>query len=470
MPRVSARSRGCRTCLKAKVKCDEAGPVCSRCARLGKPCTGPIKGPVIVDMSVKLRKKHDIQCNGIYSSQDADSTRHTLVEESSLVTVRRSSGPDAIHFAAKSPILGTRATDKDQVIDLNFPPRETSFLHPYYKSLIGSGVEQLCIAQFISTFAKAEQCHVGKADWMRELPQMASMGDIPALKHAIRAASMACYANTLQLTSLRTDACRWYTVSLNQQNRRLSRISQGNGNVKQPTLEDISAWSGHIMGAVTLCKLMGPEVYCSVVPTALFRTIRIISLPIFIFEKKESFFGKYPWTAVPFSTEPKTPLDELMDLMHYIPNCLALYNRNSNEKYQCYTGTAQDTNTPTLALDVHQLNQQLEEWESEFMLSPHKENNIGYRTLADINLSSLDSLPADTAIATINAAYVILHSILVLSGSSQPCSKSKIISSADAILNASDNLISDQLRASTWVLYLERLDYAVGIGGANNEP
>lgn len=249
-------------------------------------------------MAVKLRKKHNIQPTVTHPIQNADPTTCPLREQSSPAAVRRNSEPDGImNSGRKSVISGRRTTDLNQFTDLEFPAQETSFIHPYCKSLMGSGVEQLCIAQFISTFAKAEQCHVGKADWIRELPQMASMGDIPALRIAIRAASMACYANTLQLTSLRTDACRWYTVSLNQQNRLLSRISQGDGKVKQPTLEElftsimfvyfelsnctsISAWSSHIMGAVTLCKLMGPEVYCSVVPTALFRTIRMISVSV----------------------------------------------------------------------------------------------------------------------------------------------------------------------------------------------
>ncbi|KAF5665623.1 fungal transcriptional regulatory n-terminal [Fusarium denticulatum] len=39
MPGVP-RSRGCKSCLKQKKKCDQAKPACSRCARLGVPCVG----------------------------------------------------------------------------------------------------------------------------------------------------------------------------------------------------------------------------------------------------------------------------------------------------------------------------------------------------------------------------------------------------------------------------------------------
>lgn len=153
---------------------------------------------------------------------------------------------------------------------------------------------------------------------------------------------------------------------------------------------------------------------------------------------------------MPFSTEPKTPVDELMDLMHHVPNCLALYHRLSYMKGQSCTGPDQDMCIAKLESDVSQLIWQFEKWESEFISSPRGEDAIAYSKYTGINRSSLDTLPADTAIATINAAYVILHSILVSSGSSQLGSRSKILSSAEAILNASDNLISDQVKASTW--------------------
>lgn len=90
------------------------------------------------------------------------------------------------------------------------------------------------------------------------------------------------------------------------------------------------------------------------------------------------------------------------------------------------------------------------------MRRPPEEKNIADPSYSDIDLSSFDGLLIDTAVSAINAAYIILYSILVLSGSSGPGLESKVISSAGAILNASDTLISSQLKAPIWGMIIFR--------------
>jgi hypothetical protein len=75
MVRRGGRSKGCRNCLRDRVKVgmafcvprcvkeslisavqsDEAYPHCSRCIRLNQTCPGPTTGPIMVDMSERIK-------------------------------------------------------------------------------------------------------------------------------------------------------------------------------------------------------------------------------------------------------------------------------------------------------------------------------------------------------------------------------------------------------------------------------
>ncbi|KAH8126093.1 hypothetical protein LI328DRAFT_166710 [Trichoderma asperelloides] len=46
---VGGRSRGCKTCRRARVKCDQHRPICRRCARLKLQCQGFSPFPVFID-------------------------------------------------------------------------------------------------------------------------------------------------------------------------------------------------------------------------------------------------------------------------------------------------------------------------------------------------------------------------------------------------------------------------------------
>ncbi|KAL5089133.1 hypothetical protein Trisim1_005986 [Trichoderma cf. simile WF8] len=46
---IGGRSRGCKTCRRARVKCDETQPSCRRCVRLNLPCQGLNAFPVFID-------------------------------------------------------------------------------------------------------------------------------------------------------------------------------------------------------------------------------------------------------------------------------------------------------------------------------------------------------------------------------------------------------------------------------------
>ncbi|GAB7355277.1 hypothetical protein MBLNU459_g5820t2 [Dothideomycetes sp. NU459] len=56
---VPGRSKGCTTCRRRKVKCDEARPSCKRCAQSGRNCEGYEKFPVFLIRTVSgMEKRH----------------------------------------------------------------------------------------------------------------------------------------------------------------------------------------------------------------------------------------------------------------------------------------------------------------------------------------------------------------------------------------------------------------------------
>ncbi|KAE9367355.1 hypothetical protein N431DRAFT_486492 [Stipitochalara longipes BDJ] len=64
MVNIAGRSRGCSTCRRRRVKCDEKRPICNRCERCGFECGG-MKGIAFIDCrksmkSVKNKKHNDV--------------------------------------------------------------------------------------------------------------------------------------------------------------------------------------------------------------------------------------------------------------------------------------------------------------------------------------------------------------------------------------------------------------------------
>ncbi|OOQ84069.1 hypothetical protein PEBR_32100 [Penicillium brasilianum] len=58
---IGGRSKGCKTCRRRRVKCDEAKPACERCRKLGDKCEGYVQFPEFVDMTVQFTGKKSVQ-------------------------------------------------------------------------------------------------------------------------------------------------------------------------------------------------------------------------------------------------------------------------------------------------------------------------------------------------------------------------------------------------------------------------
>ncbi|KAJ5515995.1 hypothetical protein N7527_007555 [Penicillium freii] len=54
---VGGRSKGCRTCRRRRVKCDEEKPLCHRCQKGGFECEGYVEFAQFIDETSRLRKR-----------------------------------------------------------------------------------------------------------------------------------------------------------------------------------------------------------------------------------------------------------------------------------------------------------------------------------------------------------------------------------------------------------------------------
>jgi hypothetical protein len=91
-------SKGCGTCKRRKVKCDEARPTCTRCRNAGIECTGFVKRLRFVDEKPRIQRSAAVS---YVQSHEFSITRSShLVFHSSRMRQSQSASP--AHFLAKS--------------------------------------------------------------------------------------------------------------------------------------------------------------------------------------------------------------------------------------------------------------------------------------------------------------------------------------------------------------------------------
>lgn len=79
------RTRACSVCRKKRIKCDGTLPHCLMCQRTGKVCPGPLKGPLIVDMTAKVTGMKRRQKTGFDLTHGTTNTNAHHIEIGPLV-------------------------------------------------------------------------------------------------------------------------------------------------------------------------------------------------------------------------------------------------------------------------------------------------------------------------------------------------------------------------------------------------
>ncbi|UPK92342.1 hypothetical protein LCI18_003277 [Fusarium solani-melongenae] len=269
MVNVPGRSRGCATCRKRRVKCDESLPECLACVRMGLPCPGARTGTFFVHAVPRPSSSH-AECS----------------------STPRLPGPQ--------------------------PSRTSAF-------------DQLFVSHFVESFFGTMKPPPAPGTppkiWLHELPVFLASSEPSSAKPAIRAASMISYGTLAGDVSIKTAARKWYAEALHHLQ---CLLTKGNVTVDESIICAVvmfihfetwagtsqKAWLRHLKGAAMLLQVAGPESCRVGFMHQIFSHLRFqMAMPV---------FASQDWMTIPFQVYPKLIFDQLIDVLLNLLKCLSV--------------------------------------------------------------------------------------------------------------------------------------------------
>lgn len=179
-------SRGCRTCLKRRIKCDGGRPTCACCSKSKRDCLGyRFESDMIFHDQTEATIRRVKLLHAVPNGASYDSLPETLPSVSpkqsqSWTPERPSSSSRVIHFS------------KDAVTCFSLGPPD------YLNTLsLGQEPEQLAIGFFFNRFIFVPRHSEAAHGFLEALPHLyTSAGPQSALAAATMAISLAAFANT----------------------------------------------------------------------------------------------------------------------------------------------------------------------------------------------------------------------------------------------------------------------------------
>ncbi|KAF2159226.1 hypothetical protein M409DRAFT_30365 [Zasmidium cellare ATCC 36951] len=177
--------RGCDSCRSSRVKCDNQRPICGRCSRLQRPCTG------YRDPTDLIIVQDETQSGRASSAQERSPRSATIADRES---VSRSRYVPPQHYTACQKLPWMRS-------DLANEPRPR--LH------------DIAVSRFFAHYVLYPNRHVGDDGYLPDLPYFYSRSsDGSTLQSAVRACALASFANASRQCELSVRACRAYGRAL----------------------------------------------------------------------------------------------------------------------------------------------------------------------------------------------------------------------------------------------------------------
>ncbi|KAF8848301.1 hypothetical protein BDZ45DRAFT_733024 [Acephala macrosclerotiorum] len=326
MARLSGRSRGCQTCIKRRIKCNEETPVCYQCVSAGWDCPGPVEGVIFVDMSERVRQKRTRQPSRSSMKRSRDTRKNNS-----------SPGPAAIALVL-DPVKRVHLISQASKLPTSYQPSR------------GDIFQDLYIANFISL--QDASLH----PWIIEIPKLASSSTGHFELYGIRAATMALYAKLSRDPDLEVEAAKWYSKGLDAQRKELP-LARDPESYYAGILRAVGAalmfsyfesiictlpmgWMQHYAAAIKMFEIVGPENCQTGLMHMFFCSIRVSAFIISLTEDQPSLLASVLWCTVPFHRIEKTPFDTLVDILLQLPSCLPVRNEMRKTR-ESHTATSE---------------------------------------------------------------------------------------------------------------------------------
>ncbi|KAM0519014.1 hypothetical protein ACHAPE_004005 [Trichoderma viride] len=425
MVNVAGRSRGCATCRKRRVKCDQSLPECLRCLNMGFRCPGARTDAFFV---------------------------HTVVPNASL----RDSSSALTLFKSKSP----------HMIMMMHPPQL-----PALQPSRADALDQLFVSHFIDAFFGSARPSLPIPNgpskiWLHELPDFLASPYPSPVQYSIRAASMLSYGTVTGDVSIKTEACRWYMRALQSLRHLLSLDDLGSSlyspestvcaavmliHFETSAGTSPKAWLPHVNGAASLLEAQGPERCRDGFMHQIFRHLRLQTFVAAMADNRLHPFASPQWTTIPFESHPKLIFDNLVDVLFAVLICLSTANQliasdaNNSRELQA-----------ELSKLIHSARLQIHEWKSEALFYVSlKEDQIPSVSDTEDAATSLDpryfmlpytDIPSAALVSLYDAANIIVLRLLHLLSPTASLYDARIRQHTQSILSAHE-MISEKSRS-----------------------
>ncbi|PVH97947.1 hypothetical protein DM02DRAFT_62859 [Periconia macrospinosa] len=286
-------SNGCNTCLKRRIKCDEAKPKCQRCQKSGYTCAG-------YKRAVQFRM-------AVFSAHQATTKEPNNIRQTATKNKESCTAPRAER--CQTPIV------------------------PLSLSL-ASFTPDICNAFLLQNFVWRSYGH----NWL----DLALSGKIsPLALQAGSALSQSNFGSFHRQQSIKINGSIQYGKAVRSLIQELSNptpLQTGTADaveaalivpimillIHESLLADPTGSVAHVDGLVRLMKVCGPERFQQEPLRSAFETCRATLITIGLISRKRCFLDEENWRSVPWAMDPssKSPQNHLADIMATIPGML----------------------------------------------------------------------------------------------------------------------------------------------------
>ncbi|KAF2462353.1 hypothetical protein BDY21DRAFT_418252 [Lineolata rhizophorae] len=296
---VPGRSKGCHTCRKRRVKCDETKPTCKRCEKSGYWCAG-----------------YERELQFVHSST------------SPLPSSSRSTSGDAQAAPQTSvvPIRGGRRPPPPPAVPCSVPDELS----------LEAFQGDVCLAFLFENFVWRSY----GTPWL----ELAAKGKLDALSsQACQALARSNFGRAFHDAELQTSGAVEYGAALQALRPMLSDPSRPDfTSLVVPVLillmhsglhEDRDGSAYHVRGLFTLLSVCGPEAFQEQPLRSAFESCRSALIVSGLLTRRRTFFEDDRWKDVPWANDPwnKSQQNHLADILSHVPGFLDDEARLSQE-------------------------------------------------------------------------------------------------------------------------------------------